>query len=70
MTTRTKSSFGSIRDGYVSVGSDQIAIGLNEAQPSGKSHLLVVGVPGFPGLILGPSTAVDVNDRPSLIMAG
>ena len=40
---------GSIRDSHTSVRPDQVAIDPCEAQPSGKSHLPVVGVPGFPG---------------------
>jgi len=57
---------GSIRDSDASVRSDQVAIELDETQPSGKSHLPVVGVPGFPGLVFGPSASVRVQDRRSL----
>jgi len=53
---------GSIRDYYVSVRSNQVAFNLDEAQPSGKSHLPVVGVPGFPGLVLRPPASTGVHD--------
>ena len=45
--------------------SNQVRIGVDEAQSSGKSHLPIVGVPGFPGLILGPSVSTGVHDRRS-----
>ena len=61
---------GSIRDSDASVRSDQVAIELDEAQPSGESHLPVVGVPGFSALVFGPSASTGVHDRRSLIMAG
>src|SRR5271166_5562809 len=60
----------SIRDSPVSVRSDQVAIDLDEAQPSGESHLPVVGVPGFSASVFGPSASTGVHDRLSLIMAG
>ena len=61
-----ESAKDSILDSRTSERSNQVIIDLNEAQPSGKSHLSVVGVPGFPGLILGPSASTGVHDRPSL----
>src|SRR5271166_2312667 len=60
----------SIRDSDASVRSDQVAIDLDETQPSGESHLPVVGVPGFSALVFGPSASVRVQARLSLIMAG
>jgi hypothetical protein len=56
---------GSIRDSDASVRSDQVAIELDEAQPSGESHLPVVGVPGFSALVFGPSASVRVQARRS-----
>ena len=61
---------GSIRDSDASVRSDQVAIDLDETQPSGESHLPVEGVPGFSALVFGPSASTGVHDRRSLIMAG
>ena len=60
----------SIRDSPASVRSDQVTIALDEAQPSGKSHLPVVGIPGFSASILGPSATMGVHDCLSLSMAG
>src|SRR5208337_3187317 len=60
----------SIRDSPVSVRSDQVAMDLDETQPSGESHLPVVGVPGFSALVFGPPASTGVHDRRSLIMAG
>jgi hypothetical protein len=57
---------GSIRDSDASVRSDQVAIDLDETQPSGESHLPVVGVPGFSALVFGPSASVRVQARRSL----
>ena len=59
----------SMRDSHGPVRSNRVTIELEKAQPSGKSHLPVVGVPGFPGLILGPSAAAGVHDYRSLSMA-
>ena len=59
----------SIPDSRTSERSNQVIIDLDEAQPSGESHLPVVGVPGFPGSILGPSTAACVHDCSSLVLA-
>ena len=56
----------SIRDSPFSVRSDQVAIDLDEAQPSGESHLPVEGVPGFSASVFGPSAPVGVQDRRSL----
>jgi hypothetical protein len=58
---------GSIRDPHTSVCPRQVAIGPDEARPSGKSHSPVLGVPGFPGSIPGP---LGVHDHRSLSMAG
>jgi hypothetical protein len=65
-----ESAKDSILDPRTSERSDQVIIDRDKAQPSGKSHLPVVGVPGFPGSIFGPSASSGVHDRSSLIMAG
>src|SRR5262245_59601045 len=61
---------GSSRDSRASVRPEQVVVGLDEAQPSGKSHLPVVGVPGFHDSIFGPSRSAGVHDRRSLSLAG
>jgi hypothetical protein len=60
----------SMRDSHGPVRSNRVTIELEEAQPSGESHLAVEGVPGFPGLILGPSAAAGIHGHRSLIQAG
>ena len=51
---------------------DSIEVGilLDEPKPSGKPDLSVVGVPGFPGLVLGSSASVGFHDSRSLIIDG
>jgi hypothetical protein len=61
---------GSVREPCTSVRFDQVEIDLREAQPAGESDLPVVGVPGFPGLILRPAASAGVHDRHSLSMTG
>ena len=58
----------SFRDCCVSERLDQAVFDFGEAQPSGKSYLPIVGVPGFPGSILGPSASTSVHDCLSLIL--
>src|SRR5262245_11004788 len=50
----------SMRDPHTTVRSDQVAIALDEAEPAGESDLPIVGVPGSPRSILGPSAAAGV----------
>jgi hypothetical protein len=58
---------GLLRDGmldcYATVRLYQVAFNLDEAKPTGKSYLPVVGVPGFPGFVLRPSASTGVHDR-------
>jgi hypothetical protein len=42
----------------------------DEPEPSGEPDLTVAGVPGFSGLVPGPSSSVGVHDHSSSIMDG
>ena len=46
------------------------ASSLDETEPSGKTHLSVVGVPALSGRVPGSSASAGVHDRHLLIMAG
>ena len=43
---------------------------LDETKPAGKPDLSVVGVPGFSGLVPGPSASAGFHDTRSVIMDG
>ncbi len=55
---------------WVEKVSIEVANSLDESEPSGEPNLSVVGIPGFSGLVPGPSASVGVHDPRSEIMGG
>jgi hypothetical protein len=54
-----------IQEAWIEAG-----IPTDQAKPSGKPYLSVVGVPGFSSLVSGSSASVGVHDCRSVIMEG